>query len=187
MFTKNWYYGLRSILTTNTSPNTTLYPNLKNLNGVLPSSVTSYMQSWVYITNNNTSSNIPSMYYIQTATDSGGGVILGTGTTTPTLDDYCLSGDMITTFTYSKNVTVISDESGVTITALYTITNTGSSAFTIGELGLIAATFSSTITSNKCLVERTVLDTPVTIPAGGVGQVEYTITFNLPTATTETN
>ena len=80
-------------------------------------------------------------------------------------------------------MTVTPDESGLTITALYTITNTGSSAFTIGELGLIAATYTNVSTNSKCLVERTVLDTPVTIPAGGIGQVEYTITFNYPTAT----
>ena len=30
-------------------------------------------------------------------------------------------------------------------------------------------------------VERTVLETPVTIPAGGVGQVTYTIRMNYPT------
>ena len=183
MLTKNWYYGFAAALTPSVTPSGQLYPNVKNLAGVLPTTIGTGIRNWVKLTSASGEDTFPNMCFVLTSTTSSGGVILGTGTTTPTLDDYCLSGDMITTFTYSKNVTVTSDESGVTITALYTITNTGSSAFTIGELGLIAATYSSTSTSNKCLVERTVLDTPVTIPAGGVGQVEYTITFNLPTAT----
>ena len=183
MFTRNWYCGLAAALTPITTPNTTRYPNLKNLAGTLPTGVGTQLRDWVKLAHSANAYSYPNMYYIQTSTASDGGVILGTGTTTPTLNDYCLSGDMITTFTYSKNVTVTSDESGVTITALYTITNTGSSAFTIGEIGLIAASYNKPAPGYKCLVERTVLDTPVTIPAGGVGQVVYTITFNYPTAT----
>ena len=183
MFTRNWYCGLAAALTPITPPDTTRYPNLKNLAGTLPAGVGTQLRDWVKLAQTANEYTYPNMYYVQTSTASGGGVILGTGTTTPTLDDYCLSGDMITTFTYSKDVSVTSDESGVTITALYTITNTGSSAFTIGELGLIAAPYNHSSAGYKCLVERTVLDTPVTIPAGGVGQVVYTITFNYPTAT----
>ena len=185
MFTKNWYYGLAAASTPSVKPSAQLYPNVKNLAGTLPPTLGSGLRDWVKLTNTSGELTFPNMYFVLTSTGAAtGGVILGTGTTPPTLDDYCLSGDMITTFTYSNSVTVAPGESGVTITALYTITNTGNSAFTIGELGLIAATYASASASNKCLVERTVLDTPVTIPAGGVGQVEYTITFNYPWATT---
>lgn len=109
-----------------------------------------------------------------------GGVIIGTGDTPPTIDDYCLSGDLITNFTYSSSATKTIDNNQASIRVLYTITNSGSDAFTIREIALKCG--NTTGTSGQCLVERTVLDTPVTIEPGGVGQITYTITFTYPTA-----
>ena len=106
------------------------------------------------------------------------GVIIGTGTTPPALDDYCLSGDLITTFTGSVNITQELTDDGVSYTALYTITNIGTESFTIGEIGMYGGVTSGV----AVLLERTVLDSPITIPAGSVGQVTYTIRFNYPTA-----
>ena len=124
---------------------------------------------------------------LQTSANSSNGVVLGDGDTPPTFEDYSLAGNTISNFTFTASMSTLkTDDSGATIRALYTITNNNSVEITIKELCLIvnATQYSgANDASNKIVLERTVLDTPVTIPAGGIGQVEYTITFNLPTAT----
>ena len=124
---------------------------------------------------------------LQTSANSSNGVVLGDGDTPPTFEDYTLAGNLISNFVFTASTSTLkTDDSGATIRALYTITNNNSEAITIKETGLIVnpTQFSSSLGADrKILLERTVLDTPVTIPAGGIGQVEYTITFNLPTAT----
>lgn len=113
------------------------------------------------------------------------GVKFGTGTTPVTFEDYCLSGDMINNLAFSTVTQHASDNNGVHITAVYTITNNNPTDVTIGEVGMMYrhVTSQTGIVGNYMLIERTVLDTPVTIPAGGIGQVVYTITFNYPTST----
>ena len=124
---------------------------------------------------------------LQTSANSSNGVVLGDGDTPPTFEDYSLAGNTISNFTFTASINRLNiDNSGTTIKALYTITNNNSAEITIKEIGLIvnATQYSSSNGAEKKIVlDRTVLDTPVTIPSGGVGQVEYTITFNLPTAT----
>ena len=111
------------------------------------------------------------------------GVMFGTNSTPPTFEDYTINNTGVTvTGTIAKTVN-INDNGSVTAVLNCTLTNTGETEITISEVGL-KASFTNT---GSVLFDRTVLDTPVTIPAGGVGQVEYTITFNLPTATTVTN
>ena len=124
-----------------------------------------------------------SMANLRTSLSSYGGVILGDGDTQPTPDDYKLAGNIITGVGYTKTLTRVVSETAVTAKAIYTITNNNSTEINIKEIGIIGTTNGNSTASEKFLLERTVLDTPVTIPAGGIGQVEYTITFNLPTAT----
>lgn len=183
MFTRNYYYGLRSCMSSADYPTNSELTGLKNFSGSLPSNVNAISYWPSNISRSNSGSVYPSIQYLQTSLSSSGGAIIGTGTTPATIDDYMLAGDMINTFTYSKTVTLTHDDDKTTITALYTITNTGAAAFTIGEIGLMAASYDNNGTSYKCLVERTVLDSPVTIEAGGVGQVTYTIEINMPVAT----
>lgn len=176
MFTRNWYKSIASLMLRK-SPG-----NFKNINNE---------EQRIGINTNISIGSAgsgdvctPYMKQLLTSVSGGGGVIIGTGTTPPTLDDYYLSGDLITGFNFSYSSTIESDDNGSTITALYTITNSGDTAFTIGEIGLIANLYSSSYSGSKYngLLERTVLDTPVTIEPGGVGQVTYTITFTYPTA-----
>ena len=112
------------------------------------------------------------------------GVIFGTGNAPVTLDDYKLSGDIITTLSGRCTISRGVDANGAYITALYTLNNDGNNDVTVSEIATLAYAW-TTNSSNKCcpMIDRTVLDTPVTIPAGGIGQVVYTITFNYPTAT----
>ena len=108
-----------------------------------------------------------------------GGVLFGTGTTPPTLNDYTISGEAVKNLSVSVAYKETDDESVHTLEILYTITNVATEPVTIGE---IAAFCGTGINAKGALLERTVLDSPVTIPAGGVGQVTYTVRMNYPTA-----
>lgn len=119
--------------------------------------------------------------YVAQSYETYGGVIFGDGTVAATVDDTRLSGNLISGFTYSKVLTKTISDTKVELSVLYTITNTGSAAFTISEVGLISASGTSGKSEDyKVLWERTLLDNPVTIEPGGVGQVTYTLTMNLP-------
>lgn len=190
MFTKNYYYAL-AMASTWGYPTTTHLPEMKNVNGSLPAAYRSELGKLRECNRiaDNSDYSYPTVYKVRTSYTGYGGVVFGTGTTPPTIDDYCLSGDLVTTLTATATVTLDYDEGGVTVTAVYTLTNTGADTVTIGEVGLIGcvATTNSSSTSYqtesvKCLFERSVLDTPVEIPAGGFGQVTYTIRIDYPTA-----
>lgn len=113
--------------------------------------------------------------------DANLGIIIGTGDTPVTLDDHRLSGNMITAFAGSVVSSFTADENGATLTALCTITNSGSESITIREVGLLGKDKGTSSTSSTFLVERTVLDVPLTIEPGNVGQLTYTIKLNYPT------
>lgn len=181
MFTKNWYkmiYGCSADVTLADVGMTNVY-------GQVETSNTKMGSLWYCGTRfgvNSGSYPSPCMYrayfMLPHSINSYGGVFFGDGSTPPTADDYILSGNFITTATASSAVTKSADETGVTITGTYTITNTGTEDITIAEVGLFEST-----NNNGCryMMERTVLDSPVTIEPGGVGQVTYTIRMNYPT------
>lgn len=112
------------------------------------------------------------------------GVYFGTGNVAPTADDYSFSGEMVQNFTssYTQTITYNTDGSA-NITTVYTITAPASGDITIGEVCMFvdvtgkAPTYQSSSRAWPVLMERTALETPITIPAGGVGQVTYTITI----------
>ena len=111
-------------------------------------------------------------------------VFFGSGTTPPTIDDYRLEGEiaMNCTCSYVKTSSFAEDGTSCTHEATYTITNNNDEPVTIGEIGIFVCAcwrvnYSSYI-SYPYLYERTVLESPITIPAGGVGQVTYSITEN---------
>jgi hypothetical protein len=115
-------------------------------------------------------------------------VVFGAGNAVPTIDDYTIN-DFISGLTVTVQRTWIADDNGGSVTAVYTITNPKSEDVTISEIGLFSKTSTrATADTNglnvytPVLCDRTVLDTPVTIPAGGIGQVTYTIRMNYPTA-----
>lgn len=114
---------------------------------------------------------------------SGSGVVLGTGSTPPTMDDITISGDLITRFAYSAGPIISYGEDGAECTVIYAVTNTGTDAFTVSEIALLYQVYTSNSGGNggAFMIDRTVLDEPVTIPAGGIGKVTYTIRMNFPT------
>ena len=178
MFTKNWYKALAAEMS---RANDTF----QSVTGATQNIYTSYyLYSFNY---DDVSPSYPTIHKVQTTLGSNGGVVFGTGNTHPTIDDTTLSGNLISGFAYSKSVTTERGDDGVTFTALYTVTNNNAEAITISEVAIIANLAKNNTSPEarfKALVERTVLDTPVTIPAGGIGQVVYTITFKYPWATT---
>lgn len=113
-------------------------------------------------------------------------VYFGNGSAAVSADDFRLSGSLITTFSNTYKTTVTADASGITYSTLYTITNTSSSDnITISEIGMsMRGYYCNSVGTNigeaTFLVERTLLDTPITIAPNGVGQVTYTIRINYP-------
>ena len=110
-------------------------------------------------------------------------VIFGNGSTPPTANDYKFAGSVISNLNVLVSPLDLTAQNNViTQKRIFTITNNNANAITISEVGITCNIFQYTQDA-RFIVERTVLDTPVTIPAGGIGQVEYTITCNYPTAT----
>lgn len=114
---------------------------------------------------------------------NGYGVWFGDGETPPTRDDYRWAGTIAKNFTHQVSVSSTADAIGISTTAVYTITNNNSTEITIREICMFSRWYRATTSDyHGYLIDRTVLDTPVTIPAGGIGQVTYTIRMNYPTA-----
>lgn len=177
MFTRNWYKALVANAT-----NTSGKDTYTAVDGVTTNVINNFIY-YMYYGSDMDSKQCPSLYRMRTNYNTGAGVILGTGTTPPTLDDCTLSGDLATGYIFSVTVQTEIDDYGATTTALYTITNTSSKTITIGEIGLIAVLNSgSSSAQNQALLERTVLEVPLTIEPEGVGQLTYTIRFNHPTS-----
>lgn len=175
MFTKNWYRSLAAHMVGGTIAN-----GIKGISGTTYNaayySAYSLNLMTIYCAMNN---GVLTSYNESSPTP---GVMFGKGDTAPTIDDYKLSGSLITGITASKTVSYSTDDEGATCTGLYTITNSGTSDKTISEVCLYAALTYNGAYQRGAVIERTVLDTPVTIPAGGIGQVTYTIRMNYPTA-----
>lgn len=115
------------------------------------------------------------------------GVHFGTGDTAVTLEDYYLSGTMLQNISVAVQTSYITpNDDGCVYGVKYLITNNNSEAVTIKEVMLTIGRYStnsaSSVTGPYVMVDRTVLDEPVTIPAGEIGMVTYEIRLNYPTA-----
>ena len=176
MFTRNWWASLATFFTKSSGANFTA------LDGTIGrgSADTSYnTPSWGGITSGSSDlSKIRTVINYNTP-----GVVFGDGDTPVSFDDYKLSGNVVDTITGTAAINHAVDDNGITSTGLYTLTNTSDTEITIREVGLFSrVSLSPTGGIKPVMYERTVLDSPVTIPAGGVGQVTYTIRMNYPTA-----
>lgn len=118
----------------------------------------------------------PSTYY-GTATY---GVFFGSGTTPPTINDYCMESVIATELTIAKPSAVSLNETDDYWEMSVTYGISTSSGKTISEVGLFAAYNKTTDLSKSVMIDRTVLETPIVIPAGQSKQVTYTIRLNKP-------
>ena len=105
------------------------------------------------------------------------GVSFGKGATPATVSDYELESILDNTKISVTAPSAVSYSRGDTFdeySVSFGVTNETAIAITISEVGLVAQPY----TSVYVLVDRTVLDTPITIPAGQSKQITYTIRFN---------
>ena len=109
---------------------------------------------------------------------SGCEIYLGTGNVTPTIDDYKLSGELVTGLTSQQQDTTANNNS-ITFSAI-AINNT-ESPVTIKEIGLGGYYSKSPVV---VLLTRDVLATPVTINTGDSKAFSITIDFRSLTDTT---
>lgn len=111
------------------------------------------------------------------------GVSVGSGTTAAAQTDYQLESPITSGVSGSQTAINGLDEFGNKYIQIdLIITNTGSSSVTIGEIAykqtfhVTTAQGASTGATNAvCLVDRTVLATPVTIAAGDYAVIRYTL------------
>lgn len=105
-------------------------------------------------------------------------IYLGTGNVTPTIDDYKLSGELVTGLTSQEQSTTANNNS-ITFSAI--ATNNTESPVTIKEIGL-----GGYVNSPDCvfLLTRDVLATPVTLNTGDSKRFSITIDFRSLTDTT---
>ena len=117
------------------------------------------------------------------ANQASSGVYIGTGDTAVTEDDYKLASVITSGISAgSPAVTFALDGSGNPYLELvYALTNTTSSDITVKEIGFVqylraSSTLNSTSsTSTYALLDRTVLSTPVTVPANDSAAIKYTL------------
>lgn len=109
---------------------------------------------------------------------SGCEIYLGTGNVTPTIDDYKLSGELITGLTSQEQGTAANNNS-ITFSAI--ATNNTQSPVTIKEIGLGGYMASP---AWVFLLTRDVLATPVTLNTGDSKRFSITIDFRSLTDTT---
>ena len=110
---------------------------------------------------------------------TGAQIYLGTGNTAPTIDDYKLSGELITGLTSQVQNTSATNNS---ITFSATATNNTDAPVTIKEIGL--GGFKSSTGACVVLLTRDVLPTPVTLNVGDSKTFSITIDFRSLTDTT---
>lgn len=109
------------------------------------------------------------------------GIVLGTGTTAPTEDDYRLENIITSGLTAS-----VTTNSGVEDGSPYgdinlALQNTSNAAITITEIGIIRSLYDATSfggtsgNTHRYLIDRTVLAERVTIAAGATAIITYTL------------
>lgn len=117
--------------------------------------------------------------------NAGYGVRIGKGTTPATPNDHNLESMITSGFSTSNqsNASLSVDENGVSMFATYAITNTSAEPLVISEIGMFAEVMkTNTNATITVMLERTVLETPITISPGEAKSLTYTIRMNYPTA-----
>ena len=104
-------------------------------------------------------------------------VEFGNGTTPATANDYKLESEITTGISVASQDLTTTEQTDSYILWTATFGVTASVETTISEIGLFSHVY-TTSGSFPTLVDRTVLDAPITIPAGQSKQITYTIRFN---------
>lgn len=118
--------------------------------------------------------------YCATPNTNTPGVYFGSGSTPATREDYKLESVITSglTITNPSNVAITTEGDGKYIAqSVFTVHNNSDADITIGEIGYYAKTLNGTSLIYIDLFDRTVLDEPVTIPAGQGKIIIYKIVF----------
>lgn len=128
-------------------------------------------------------SNVPTFDKITTLLSSyyDSGVVLGTGDDEMSMDNYQLSGSIITGLKTTTAVYTAFDDNAASRMVEFTLSNTTSIDKTIKEVAYIDEVHSSDAGYRYYMLDRTVLAEPLTIPSGGVGKLRYMIEIKMPT------
>lgn len=116
------------------------------------------------------------------------GIVLGSGTTQPTDNDYKLESQITSGLSVNINHNHVYENNGSRHIINLMVTNTSSSPITISEIGWYVYCYAS-ISQNQAafcnngnssnntvfLADRTLLTNPVTIPAGDYAVIRYTL------------
>lgn len=173
MLTKNFYNWVMANLTKREITNGYVTPDGKVYNAVRSTQPISYMWEHMdYLVIDNAPTNY---LYV--------GVRIGTGVTPATADDYTLESVINSGLSVvnPQDVTVTRENDFVAVYATYTVTNNGTTAVAISEIGLFCAGVYTSSTMVPILADRTVLESPITINPGEAKPITYTIRFNYPT------
>ena len=112
---------------------------------------------------------------------TAGGYKVGTGTTAPTENDYHLTNQITSGITGSTIVFNRGTDSDGNpwIAAIITLTNSTASDITITEAGIVATFYGSTTagtttnSTSNFLIDHTLLQTPLVVPANGNAVLRY--------------
>lgn len=123
------------------------------------------------------------------ASSFSGGIYFGSGSTPAAKTDYCLESPITSGLTISATYLVYQNDGDgkYTVSMDYVVRNASGSEISISEIGAVSFmpssynsnnTYNVNVVSYPFLWERTVLDEPITIPAGESKLVTYKLTFN---------
>ena len=123
--------------------------------------------------------------YINTLTNTG--IRVGRGLTTPTKYDYYMENPINSDMTLTVTGTSRGTNNGVPyVQFILVCTNTASSNVTISEIGYVnddlygfESPSSTSIRYMACLLDRTLLDNPVTIEPSQSASIKYTISCDM--------
>lgn len=192
MFTRNYYGFLSACMSLMNGDNKWTLKDITNTDkGIYLYDGSSYKYSYRSLlwlgTNSQGQSNKFKTWTsdISTHTDHHmNAVCFGDGNVKPTLDDYNLSGNHVTTVEeFGKNVTTNYDKANnkLTISLTFTLKNTGEESITIKEVAYFGSMYDTNRDPYVAMMDRTLLAAPVTIPVGATGVVTYNFAFNFPT------
>ena len=126
--------------------------------------------------------------YNPTLGNNAAGFVVGTGTTSPSLDDYKLQSQITSgiTLTFANSRRYVNSSGKPTIELIYTVTNNSSNTITITEVGIVSNTMNcltsktaTSVSGNNLLMDRTLLDTPVNIASRASASIVYTISSDM--------
>lgn len=121
-------------------------------------------------------SQLSNAYVCTSLSSANNHIAFGDGDTPPTKDDYTLSGNLITTLYFSSRSSFVSVEGDTVFFGVnMAITNNGADAVTIREIAWLGSFTTTYKSGTHLMLDRTVLNSPVTIPAGGTESITYKI------------